>query len=73
MDKTTNVKASQIVSALADMASKGKYDNVTIESAANMNSLFVLVAELINKLEDAESAPVAAADAKPSEEETDIE
>lgn len=50
-----NIKASQVVLALADLASKGKYDNVTPEGARAMNNLFVLVAELINKLEESES------------------
>lgn len=49
------VKASAIVIALADMASKGKYDNVTIQAARGFNQLFELVAELINTLEAEEA------------------
>ena len=51
MSNKDNVTASQIVIALADMASNGKYDNVTPQ---NMNALFEAVAQVINQLEKAE-------------------
>lgn len=46
---------AQIVQALANIASKGKYE-VTPEGANIMNSVFVKVADLINRLEAAEDA-----------------
>ena len=51
MSNKDNVTASQIVIALADMASNGKYDNVTPQQAQNMNALFEAVAQVINQLE----------------------
>lgn len=51
---TTKVPASQVVIALAEMASNGKYDNVTPMQAQKMNKLFEAVAEVINWLEEAE-------------------
>lgn len=54
MSNKDNVTASQIVIALADMASNGKYDNVTPQQAQNMNALFEAVAQVINQLEKAE-------------------
>jgi hypothetical protein len=51
MADTTKLRPSQVVSALADMASQGRYDNVTPQGARNMNAVFELVASLINKLE----------------------
>ena len=49
------VPASQVVIALADMASQGRYDNVTIEGARQMNQLYELVAKLINSMEEEEA------------------
>lgn len=49
------MKKSVIVKALADMASQGKYDNVTPLQARNMNALFIHVARLINELEQEEA------------------
>lgn len=49
------VPASKVVLALADLASNGKYDNVTRQGALNMNALFETVAELINVLEAEEA------------------
>lgn len=51
----SNIPASQIVIALADMASAGKYDNVTREGAKRMDELYRLVAELINHMEEQEA------------------
>ncbi len=48
-------KPSEVIIALADMASRGKYDNVTPVMAKQWDRLFVLVAELINKLEEQEN------------------
>ena len=48
------MKASQIVKALADLASKGKY-NVTRDGANEMNDIFEEAARLINELEAHES------------------
>ena len=47
------MKDSQIVVALANIASKGKYE-VTPEGARIMNATFEKVADLINRLEAAE-------------------
>jgi len=44
------MKRSQIVTALANVASQGKYE-VTPEGAKKMNAVFELVAGLINELE----------------------
>ena len=49
------IKDSQIVIALADLASKGKYDNVTPMVAQQMNELFAVTAGLINRMEAAEA------------------
>jgi hypothetical protein len=57
----TAIRASQVVSALADMASKGKYDNVTPAAARSMDALFNAVADLINVLEEEEAAADAVA------------
>ena len=70
------VPASQIVIALADMASKGKYDNVTPVQARNMNAIFEAVAQVINELEAAEANELEAikqAEAIAAEEEIDNE
>lgn len=53
-ENTESITAAQIVVALADMASKGKYDNVTPAAARQMNAIFDAAAALINQLEDAE-------------------
>ncbi len=44
------IPRSRIVQNLADLASQGRY-NVDPAGAANMNRLFVAVAQLINDLE----------------------
>jgi hypothetical protein len=54
MDNEQKVGAVEVIIALADMASKGKYDNVTPEAARQMNAIFDATAELINQLEEAE-------------------
>ncbi len=53
-NEPVQVTASQVVIALADMASKGKYDNVTKEASQQMNAIFEAAAQLINELEAAE-------------------
>ena len=53
------VKPSEVVSALAEMASNGRYDNVTPESARAMNNIFDMTAKLINMMEAQESVPVS--------------
>lgn len=47
------LKHSQVVQALADLASSGRY-NVDPAGARNMNALFVEVARVINELESIE-------------------
>ena len=47
-------KPSVTVTKLANLASRGKYDNVTPPVAKQMNELFVEVAALINQLEEEE-------------------
>ncbi len=49
----TGLQPSQIVTALANLASSGKYE-VTPQAAKAMNALFEVTAELINALEEAE-------------------
>ena len=49
------MRDSEIVIALADIASKGKYE-VTPVGASHMNKVFLQVAQLINKLEAEEKA-----------------
>lgn len=51
----------EVVKMIADVASQGRYDNVTPVGARNMNTIFVLVAALINELE-AEEAQAALAE-----------
>jgi hypothetical protein len=76
MSKET-LTASQIVIALADMASKGKYDNVTPQVAKQMDQLFQLVAELINQMEEQENNELEKAQqeamADSSDKENDVE
>ena len=76
MDKQY-VPASQVVIALADMASQGKYDNVTPDAARKMNALFELVATLINNLEEEEKNQLEQAkqeaEADTSDKENDVE
>jgi len=57
---------SQVVIALANLASKGKFE-VTPAGSAAMNEVFVAVAELINELEAQEAEELAAAEETPSE------
>jgi len=57
------MKRSQVVVALATIASQGKYE-VNPEGAAKMNNVFQRVAALINELE---------AEEKAAEEETNAE
>jgi hypothetical protein len=45
---------SQVVKALADLASSGTYKEITPAGARNMNAIFSLVAEVINELEASE-------------------
>ncbi len=52
-----DLKKSVVVKNLADLASQGRY-NVDPAGAARMNQLFVLVAQVINELEDEEAAPI---------------
>ena len=54
------MKDSEIIIALANIASRGKYE-VTPAGAKQMNDVFAEVAKLINKLEaaEAEGTPVA--------------
>ena len=47
------MKQSEIVIALANMASRGRYD-ITLPEAAEMNKLFVRAAALVKELEEAE-------------------
>lgn len=54
-EQVQTVTAAQVVIALANMASKGKYDNVTPAEAREMNAIFDAAAELINQLEAAEN------------------
>ena len=49
------MKRSQIVNALAEVASQGKY-TVDPAGARNMNAVFTVVAELLNELEAEEAA-----------------
>lgn len=51
-------KASEIVLELSQMASMGKYDGITPERARRMNALFVEVAALVNRMEEAEKDAV---------------
>lgn len=51
------MKRSEVVLALANIASKGKYE-VTPAGAKVMDEVFVAVANLINELEAEESVPV---------------
>ena len=53
------MKDSEIVLALANVASQGKY-NITIADAQKMTALYERVATLINNLEAAEAALEAA-------------
>jgi len=48
------MKKSQIVQALADIASQGKY-KVSVDGARKMNDVFIAVAKVINELEAEES------------------
>ena len=48
------MRDSEIVLALADIASRGKYE-VTPSGAKHMNSIFDMVAGLINRLEEGEA------------------
>ncbi len=50
---TTGVLKSVVVQRLAELASQGTY-SVTPAQAATMNALFVLVARVINDLEEEE-------------------
>ena len=52
------MKDSEIVLALANIASQGKY-NITIADAQKMTALYERVATLINKLEAAEAVDKA--------------
>jgi hypothetical protein len=45
------VSDAKVVEALANLASRGTYNNVTPAIAKEMNELFEAVAQLINKLE----------------------
>lgn len=47
------MKRSEIVLALAEVASKGKYE-VTPQGARQMNAIFEKTAQLINELEEEE-------------------
>ena len=53
------MKDSEVVLALANVASQGKY-NITIADAQKMTALYEQVATLINKLEAAEAEVVDA-------------
>ena len=55
------MKDSEIVLALANVASQGKY-NITIADAQKMTALYERVATLINNLEAAEAALEAASE-----------
>lgn len=66
------MKRSQVVIALANVASKGKYE-VTPAGSKTMNDVFVAVAELINKLEEEEAAQEAFAATLGDEEESNSE
>lgn len=55
------MKRSEIVTALATIASQGKYE-VNPEGARKMNAVFTAVAGLINELEAEEAAAEAAAE-----------
>jgi len=44
-------KKSEIVIALAEFASAGTYNDVTVTQMRNINTLYVAVAVLINELE----------------------
>jgi hypothetical protein len=48
------MKDSEIVMAVANLASQGTYKEVTPQGARNMNTIFEAAAGLINKLEEAE-------------------
>lgn len=62
------MKRSAVVKALADVASKGRYE-VNPEGARHMNAVFALAADLINELEAKEAAEDAdMADAMVAEE-----
>ena len=50
----TTLKHSQVVTALADLASSGRY-SVDPQGARNMNALFEEVARVINELESIEA------------------
>lgn len=63
-----NLKRSQVINALADLASEGQY-KVTRAGAHYMNRLFEEVAKVINELEAEERAEALAA----LEEDTDDE
>jgi len=63
---------SQIVKALADLASQGRY-SVDRAGAANMNALFEAVANVINSLEADEIEEAAIEAANASLEETESE
>lgn len=48
------MKRSQTILRLANLASKGRYDNVTPAAAREMNQLFEDVAVIINQMEEEE-------------------
>ena len=56
-----------VVQALADLASQGRY-SMDRQGARNMNTLFELVAALINELEDEAATPDVAEDEEESSE-----
>ena len=56
MEDLDTSKRSVVVRLLADIASQGKYNDVTFSGARNMNTVFKLVADLINELEAEEAS-----------------
>lgn len=53
-EEGVGIKPSQVVIALAELASSGSYDNMTRGRAQAMEELFKVTADLINVLEAAE-------------------
>lgn len=56
------VKASEVVIALANLASQGVYKEVSPAGARSMNEIFDKAAELINDLEADEAAEASLKD-----------
>ncbi len=66
------MKRSEIVLALANVASKGKYE-VTPAGAKIMNEVFIEVANLINELEAEEASWADTTEVPPAAEESTSE